>query len=103
MPFRPLGAAVLLVCAACTPTEEVFLDAYADATCAWEIECFEMYDSVETCRASEELDDLDPDPACTYDGKIAKECLDAVDTMSCSDDTPAICAEVYDCDATTDS
>ena len=102
----------LATLAGCGISEEKYAEESIRLSCEYIMECFadlELYASVDECIT--ELTDaaVDPDPACVFDAKAAKECLADAEALECPaegelPESPASCEDVYtDCPVDTDT
>lgn len=90
---------MLLVALGCQYKEEKFLEDRAEASCAILVDCFDLYESVESC-----IETTGGPPAgaegCTFDPKAARGCAKAWKELECPTDlvefeTPVECDAVY--------
>ncbi len=91
--------ASLVLLGACGLSEDKFADSFNEKLCDKLTEC----NPDAECPEADDGDDADT-ADCTFDAKIAQECLDAIDAQTCDEETmtPGLdwldaCAEVYDC------
>jgi len=80
-------------------SKDVFAEDYANAMCSVQLGC-DLIDDREDCIETVERQwDGKVDTGC-FDGTLAGECLDILETMTCAqyeDGAYAICADVVDC------
>jgi len=90
-----LASLLALGASACSFSESKFEKKASEASCEWTVECFEgVFADVDAClEADSEMSDTD---SCEYDSKAAKDCVDAIEELTC-DDTglPSVCNDVY--------
>ena len=101
--YRFAYAAALTLLVGCGLSESKFQDESLTATCQWLVDCFQMYDTVDACTSSPDMQPTDMS-ACTYDSKSAKTCLDGLQALTCdstASDIPSACNDVYTCTDTT--
>ncbi len=101
------GCIVLALLAGCgSVSEDDYPTAYAEARCAWTIDCYPgIYANFNQCVG--DFDDGESGLACTYDGDAAKECLAGLEDQTCPTDGsvpefPEACLAVHsECTGTT--
>jgi hypothetical protein len=89
------------VLAGCRFKEERFMEESLEASCVWIAECLELFETADACI--EEYQEAVLLDFCEYDPKAAKECVKALQELTCDDtEVPDECNEVYfncDCDS----
>jgi hypothetical protein len=97
-----LSVAALAMMVGCGYSESKYEDESLEAVCDWLVECFQLFDTVDTCISESETVELDD--CWEYDGGNAKDCVDGLQELTCDDtEVPAVCADVYsdeDCEET---
>ena len=93
---RFIFAALAFGLVACGYSESKYKDDIKQASCQWSFDCFGDlmgWSSVDDCLNLPE----DTSVTCTgYNADNAKSCVDAFDGLTCDDDFPSVCADVYD-------
>lgn len=98
---HPLSLCLLLGLAACSLTEEKFVEDVPEALCAYYQSCDPPFYSDEgACTEEIEGDLPEPDAGCVWDKDAATQCLDELEGLTCegsASNVPTVCSEVYDC------
>jgi hypothetical protein len=100
-----LFAGALLV--GCNPSETKFIDQYVAAECDYRVTCYDPailqfygYADAEGCVASFGPEFVTQHQGCTYDAVAAKQCVKALEELSCPAEgedpaDPEICGQVF--------
>ena len=94
---------VLLLGLGCAYPEEAFLDEFDEASCDWQVDCYNYQDH-ETCLSAAATSRTAIPDTCTYDPDAARECVRDYESIDCpngneySANIPEACEQVWDCD-----
>lgn len=95
---RMVGIAALAMLAACGYSEERFADDLTRAMCDKLVEC-ELFPGDEDQCYLQTIDGEGDNTDCDYDPQAARECLSAIDSLTCPEEEllvpPAVCGDVY--------
>ncbi|MBW1879516.1 MAG: hypothetical protein JRJ84_14225 [Deltaproteobacteria bacterium] len=90
-----MTVAALAMLVGCGMSEDTYNDKALDAVCVWLVDCFDLYTDVDACIADSET--VTVDDCYDYSAKDAKECVDALEELTCDDiEMPSACDNVYD-------